>query len=576
MSGAWGFQALPDGRYAIGAATDTAANETDGEMFVLHEVTSSEVTLQIQSANINLSAERISEILTCGEMMYWGYVNNASRKLHGYFGICFPAGGRKPGSTGTIHPELLIYITWPRQSMMHLLKRLRLLAKEGGISLPFWPALVGAIVATDQAQREGLVPENHKALINSPAFYAKLNVQVSRYFHPDTRIEAIRALARSVALARNRSGHPTHLPKLDACGSAFYWLELGKALWSPECIRNGPVLLSWLREEGIPAGFFADVADHWLNMVSFGIVEIGVAGIKMKYDLRDIGTVKGLWVQTIELERSRISAEGVRYLHARQSFSPYTPPYTVIHGFDSVYGDALAQQLVVEAQEKSVFVPIGGFRTRIPPTSPLTGVEELCLWCDGKGLWVLPQPDGLIFHWKPEPGHSFYESYEDNRLLSAWNLILAALWHDLVTAGPAVMVRMGDEPLRHIQRKTHKRHGPSGKRTHVLHLPSQRVIYLDGIHAWGTPEEIEKIKRQAHQVRGHRRRLLPGHRRSSYALENAGRFNFIIPDGYTFVKPHQTGFSGSGNDAASETPILARGLASLMLMNKDTQPGSAA
>ena len=160
------------------------------------------------------------------------------------------------------------------------------------------------------------------------------------------------------------------------------------------------------------------------------------------------------------------------------------------------------------------------------------------------------------------------------------NLILAALWHDLVTQGGEVVVKTANECFtpepQSIGHKSRKRRSRSRPDTHVLRLPSQRVIHMDGVHTWGTPEEIEKIKRQAHQVRGHRRKLLPGHQRSLYALENARRFNFIMPDGYTFVKPYQTGLNDPDAPATKETPILARGLASLMLMSKDYSKRSAA
>ncbi len=52
---------------------------------------------------------------------------------------------------------------------------------------------------------------------------------------------------------------------------------------------------------------------------------------------------------------------------------------------------------------------------------------------------------------------------------------------------------------------------------------------------------MEKIRRQAHQVRGHIRRLNPRWRRSPAAIQKAQRFNFVIPEGYTFVQPYQTG-----------------------------------
>ncbi len=48
-------------------------------------------------------------------------------------------------------------------------------------------------------------------------------------------------------------------------------------------------------------------------------------------------------------------------------------------------------------------------------------------------------------------------------------------------------------------------------------------------------------------------------------VDNARRFNFILPPGYTFVIPHRRGMDAAGSDqTAPETPIVARGLASLI------------
>jgi hypothetical protein len=567
-------------QYSANQMVQTPIQDAKAGMFMIHEYDTPQAYLCIESLDRHLSDESILEILTTTGGMYWRYFISPDQSLHGYFGFEMRSNASFSNKTATEHPYTEISIIWPRHTRVHLLKRLRMLAREGCERLQFWPALVGAIAAADQAFSEGQVQVNSTKITGVPAFFARLNAKPVPLPREEPNIKMIEAFALYLA-APWTHGVPASLPnEFDVCGKAFLWQELGKALWSPDCVRNsGKMNPIW----GITTqtiDLFAQVADHWLDLVSFGEIELTISGVKLKYDLTNLGVVTGLWGQSVELEYSKIPLEALRYLQPRQTFSPATIPYSIVTGYDAAYGCALAQKLITEAQQRSVFVPSGGFRTAMPPGTPILGVDELCLWSDGKGLWVLPLPGGLMFYWQPEPGNPFFQYTAENDFLSAWNLILAALWHDLITEGSTIFIRTGDEQavptVNGIGRKKHRRPGRSQSSPHVLHLPSQRVIYLDGVHAWGTPEEIEKIKRQAHQVRGHRRKLLPGHRRSSYALKNASRFNFIIPDGYTFVKPHQTGLTYSANTPTTETPILARGLASLMLMSKDYQPRSAA
>jgi hypothetical protein len=549
-------------------------------MYMIHEYETPQALLCIESLDQHLSDERILEMLiTHGELL-WGFYTREDHQSHGYFGLELQSSADFMNQAAPDMIQTQISIVWPRHTKVHLLKRLRMLAREGCERLSFWPALVGAIVAADQALSEGQFQENNKKGTYTPAFFANLNAKPASPPCEEPDLDTIQVFARYQAVPWTHRWNASPPGEFDACGKAFFWQELGKALWFPDCVRNMGKMIKVLEITRDTLGLFTEVADQWLNLVSFEKIEVTISGVRLKYDLTDLGGVTGFWGQAVELEYSKVPLAALRYLHHRQTFSFTTSCFAVVPGYDAVYGDALAEKLISEATQRGAFIPAGGFRTTMPSSIPILGVKEMCLWSDGKGLWGLLLPGGKMFHWQPESDNPLFKQTANIDFLSAWNLILAALWHDLVTEGPTIIVRTGDEKTAStsiaIERNHHRRHKRSRSNQHVLHLPSQRVIYLDGDHAWGTPEEIEKIKRQAHQVRGHRRKLLPGHRRSSYALENASRFNFIIPDGYTFVKPHQTGLTHLANTPTTETPILARGLASLMLMSKDYQPRSAA
>ena len=76
----------------------------------------------------------------------------------------------------------------------------------------------------------------------------------------------------------------------------------------------------------------------------------------------------------------------------------------------------------------------------------------------------------------------------------------------------------------------------------------------------GTPEDREIVTRRSHGVRGHLRQL-PEAWSSSLAAEGEAReWGFVLPDGYTFVRPHVRG--GHDHDPA---PVIAkaRGLQTL-------------
>lgn len=218
----------------------------------------------------------------------------------------------------------------------------------------------------------------------------------------------------------------------------------------------------------------------------------------------------------------------------------------------------------------------GGFALELPSDYPLQawGIHGFRVWAVPDGLWAAPVSDAGMwpaFYWRP------------GSLPSGWTLpvalrplmtaTMAALWRDLHIAGEeAVPRRQPAHPARPRASTTSPppltpRNGKPQRRVRTLPARSRRWLALSGSHHWGSPEERQIIRRRAHGVRGHLRRLPAGWHPSDEAKEIARLFGLPIPDGYTFVRPHVRG--GGALDVQPGTfgaaPVVqARGLAAVM------------
>ncbi len=559
---------------------DTASSpvEAKPKYFTIYQYETKHVRFFIDSIHQQVSDEEILKALIEKVKLYWVHLPSSSKNYEGYFVSIKEHDCPESMTEARIHTT--IGVMWKRQGKIGLLNKLREIAHTGCQNLPFWPALVGALLAYEQVIINNPEKDPDKILeATLPGFLAQLNYDMYDGGNLEASLGSIQAASYSFAELNDKVPAKFNITALDAPGLATFLLETSKYLWDPAIRKKLASINDYFATYPDILSFLASLADYWINLTQSGKIQINVSGIKLIYHTEK-HAMFGLWRQVLEMDKWQIPVEALRYLHPRQRPTENKDSNYVIENYDEAYGNALADKLITESTLKGAYVPVGAFRTALPRNLPIVGLEEICIWSDGRGLWVLPLPGGSIFYWLPKTENTLSPSGLDWAYPSPMNLILAALWHDLVTAGPEVIVRTGDDKpelfTNPTPRNNHRRRSRSHPQTHVLCLPSQRVIHMDGVHTWGTPEEIEKIKRQAHQVRGHRRRLLPGRQRSLYALENARRFNFIVPDGYTFVKPYQTGLSDTDAPATRETPILARGLASLMLMSKDYSKRSAA
>ena len=131
------------------------------------------------------------------------------------------------------------------------------------------------------------------------------------------------------------------------------------------------------------------------------------------------------------------------------------------------------------------------------------------------------------------------------------HVTLAAFWHDLVVAGDEVVVTVG-QPVGQNDKLSSRNDKLSSYRPQAVTLP-RRSVHITGRREWSTPADREAIQRRSHGVRGHLRELPDTWARSSYAEQEASEWGFVLPDGFTFVRPHIRG--GHDGDPA---PVVAR------------------
>ena len=238
----------------------------------------------------------------------------------------------------------------------------------------------------------------------------------------------------------------------------------------------------------------------------------------------------------------------------------------------------LFRALMDVAAREARYVPQGRLRVRadLPPLQA-RGVAAFRVAADSHGLWLRPvDPEGRegeIFRLDralpPRPDLAEVDPF--------WLAAAAALWHDLVvgvprpSAGRRRSPTPSREPREEEAEAAQTATAPAWERRLVLPRPF-RVTAGEGTEEpeaeWGEPEVRRRLAKAAHTVRGHLRRLPEGWKASSEARRFAEGFGLVVPDGFTFVRPHVRGGREKGRAEAipPEPEAVARGLASLMLL----------
>ncbi len=383
----------------------------------------------------------------------------------------------------------------------------------------------------------------------------------------------IKRLARKFVDHNVPSGQPDTRVDMPASPiERVQWLtEVSALLWRPRTIRQIS-RMPWLHS-GMAFGHLISMfASIHLSLAPGGKVTIGQ---QTTVPLRRTGkfTPALVWPQVIEFERGGITPQVFNALtgNTLPSGDPTVnrefPPANALN-LDSHLQRATVQALLEEA-EQGPFLPYGTFTLFLPGDFPLRswGVFALRVVAvpNPPHLWVaaLDQKGrpSVCFRW--DPGHPLARWVVAEKAAPLLELTLAALWHDLRVARERAFPerkREGKGP-RKREDKTQKR---AASRS-TLYLP--RIVYrIKGKRDWGSEAEA-RAARQAHAVREHLRRLPEGWQASKTAEETARTFGYVLPRGYTFVRPHVRGAGkeeGEAGPQSGERVVVARGLVTVM------------
>ena len=379
------------------------------------------------------------------------------------------------------------------------------------------------------------------------------------------------------ALAERLTAHPTldvQMPT-GVVDRARYWLALSRMLWREDVMRRmasadfGSV--RYATEMGPALLMLASVST--LHPALSGRGRMRVRGVELAFP-QDSALVLA-WPQALEWMAGNISTEALRWLSKGQfpASGPKVDDMTIRGDIDVARANAAAEALLEEAKAHAVYVPSGQFRLRLPADTPLApwGVKYLRVWAEPERLWVQfvgkgQDALGTSVEWRPVHPTMMrpYVISQATGAMDAAHVTLAALWHDLVTAAEAALPEEGREPgqeaVRQAQAREQGRREGQGRGRSYRKIPRQRVR-LRGRRDWSTEAERQRIMRR-HRVSGHLRQLPAGWSASQEAQRWAKRYGFIVPRGYTFVRPHMRG----SDEREVETVVVARGLETLMLL----------
>jgi hypothetical protein len=343
-----------------------------------------------------------------------------------------------------------------------------------------------------------------------------------------------------------------------------FWLLAAACFWRSNIRREFAQRPSPRPEVGLIASSLA--AAH-LDLSDNPSVQVAGVNVRVSEKARP-----GAWPQVIEWDRG-ITSEALRYLtNGAMPEGKETVDQVILADAkpptneDADLCAGIASAMIREAEDNGVYVPNGGFTLALPPDFPLRkwGVGGLRVWADATEMWVSVIDD------EGQVGASFL--YRPGKPLSTWTVsaqaaplltvTLAALWRDLRVAGERATPER--RKRRQSRRSTGRKRTRKRKSSKARTLPGGRWrIYLSGARQWGEDDEREAITRRAHGVRGHLRRLGDEQQASKEARETANDFGMVIPDGFTFVRPHVRGGEGEA-DVPGETVVRSRGLATVM------------
>ena len=367
---------------------------------------------------------------------------------------------------------------------------------------------------------------------------------------------------------------------------ARFWLAVSHALWREDVMRRMAETTFSPQALGDAAAYIGPIR---LMLSAVAGLRFAVAR-EARVQIRGVGIVASTemsqvlaWPQALEWVAGDISPEALRWIS--QGYFPHEEPRVDDLSIQSPISAALMQgmadALLEEARENAAYIPYGQFTLRLPSDNPLApwGVKRLRVWAEPDRLWVQfvgkgSKARGASLEWRPDRPMRPFVISEDSGAVAAAHLVLAALWHDLVTAATAALPEQDQEPPKDMvaevqARERARREGHARGRGRSYRTLPRKKVRIRGRRDWSTAAERKRIMRR-HRVSGHLRQLPAGWHASEEAQRWARRYGFIVPQGYTFVRPHMRG----SDERDVETVVVARGLEALMLLNAGAGKGT--
>ena len=373
-------------------------------------------------------------------------------------------------------------------------------------------------------------------------------------------IEGLADRAANYLMSHPTEDRPELIPQRPV-NRARFWLALSKRLWQPSILKSLSAHPPESPERWSVYHGMAWVASLHLLLAQKDRVAVGETSVS-------VGMPTGAWdawLQVLEWTAGDIPDAVLRRLVGEGIRGPWPELAFVKEGIsedEAARSLAVAEAMLGETKKHGRYAPSGLFRVDLPLGVPLTRweVSALRVWASPEELWVQALSDdatGPVFQWRPDrPPRAIVLSPYVTPVVHA---TLAALWHDLCVASERAFPAKRRKPTAEKHRRETAPAGQgSPKRERAVRLP--RTVYtIAGRRVWGRDDDRRAV-RQAHRVREHLRRLPPGYKASDEAKTNARAFGYILPEGYTFVRPHARGRGDISNENPAEPRVIARGL----------------
>lgn len=345
-------------------------------------------------------------------------------------------------------------------------------------------------------------------------------------------------------------------PALHAAGvnRARILLALAQRLWTPETLTAVGAVERLDRLYDLNS-----LAVLWHELRPATTYRVG------KADIQPPAVTRGsAWQEALSWSVRRIPADAARFFAGFRATDESWDLTLQLPQVDPQRADAVANGLLREARERQVYSASGQFALALPDHLPwrTAGIVALAIHAQADGLWVagLTARSERTASWWWQPEMSTETTLQHTLTpLGLVHATLAAFWHDLVVAGDEVIVQAGGRARLGTAASRDGNRSRRGAGNPVVTLP-RRSVHYTGHREWGTAEDREIVTRRSHGVRGHLRQLPDRWSRSTEAEGEAREWGFVLPDGYTFVRPHVRG--GHDHDPA---PVIAkaRGLQTL-------------